>query len=140
MKIKVDSTVRVSQNFAQYSLVDDVRPTAMLSWRHLAPDGTVVVRLHPSVLESDEKIVGVLQHEIWELSQLRARVEAKGSLDAESIARLVEPTSATNLHGQAWDVADLRLLVMRASDDTKKAELERRLMALIGRYQRENVR
>ncbi len=49
--------------------------------------------------------------------------------------------TSTGMLVEVWkNVADLRRLVRRASDDTKKAELERRLTTLIGRYQRENVR
>jgi hypothetical protein len=127
VKIKVDPTIRQSQNFAEYDLIEDVSHTSMMSWSRLAPDGTVVVRIHPSVLESDEKIVGVLQHEAWELTQLRARVEAKGALSAETVSKLIDHRSATNLHGQAWDIADLRVLIMRESDATKRAVLEERL-------------
>ena len=140
LKIKVDPTVRESQNLAEYTLVKEAESTAMLSWEELAPDGTVSVKIHPSVLASDEKIVGVLQHEAWELTQLRARVESKGRMAADDIQKLIHPDSATNLHAQAWDVADLRVLIMREHEPVKRAVLERRLQTLMDRYQKGNVR
>ena len=96
--------------------------------------------MHPSVLRSDEKIVGVFQHEVWELTQLRARVDARKGLSAAEIQRLVDPTASANLHGQAWDISDLRILLMRESDPAKKADLAARLERMINKYTDNNLR
>lgn len=141
IRIEVDATIREAASFAEYRLGTDASgPTHMMPWSELAPDGFVVVRVHPSVLKSDEKIVGVIQHEVWELSQLRARVEARQMLPAETIRDLINPLRASNLHGQAWDIADLRVLIMRENDPAKKAALVERLTRLAERYAKENLR
>lgn len=121
------------------SCARDARETTILSWDRLAPP-EVVVRVHPSVLRSDEKIVGVFQHEVWELTQLRARVDARKGLSAAEIQRLVDPTASANLHGQAWDISDLRILLMRESDPAKKADLAARLERMINKYTDNNLR
>lgn len=141
IRIEVDPTIREAKSFAEYTLGrGEQGATSMLAWGDLAPDGVVVVRVHPNVLKSDEKIVGVLEHEIWELTQLRARVESHGMLSAEDVRRMIDPTRPTNLHGQAWDIADLRVLAMRETDPAKKAQLLDRLGERAAGYQKENLR
>lgn len=139
IRIEVDPKIREGVAFAEYSLARDARETTILSWDRLAPP-EVVVRVHPSVLRSDEKIVGVFQHEVWELTQLRARVDARKGLSAAEIQRLVDPTASANLHGQAWDISDLRVLLMRESDPAKKADLAARLERMINKYTDNNLR
>jgi len=139
IRIEVDPKIREGAAFAEYSLARNARETMILSWNELAP-AQVVVRVHPSVLRSDEKIVGVFQHEVWELTQLRARIDARGGLPATEIQRLVDPKAATNLHGQAWDISDLRVLLMRAGDPTKKADLSAKLDRMITKYAQNNLR
>lgn len=140
IRIEVDPTIREAASFAEYRLgTGESGPTDMMRWTGLAPDGSVVVRVHPTVLQSDEKIVGVLQHEVWELSQLRAQVEARQMLPAGTIRDLIDPARASNLHGQAWDIADLRVLVMRETNPAKKAAFVERLTRLAERYAKENV-
>jgi hypothetical protein len=90
------------------------------------------------VLQSDEKIVGVFQHEAWELTELRARVRTKEVLHGDEVRRLIDPTQDANLHGQAWQVADQRVLIMRESDPARKAQLTTRLEQLMERYRQEN--
>lgn len=140
-RIEVDPSIREASSFAEYRLGNGQQnPTDMMRWSTLVPDGEVVVRIHPNVLASDEKIVGVLQHEVWELTELRAQVEARELLPAQEVARSIDTRSAKNLHGQAWDVADLRVLIMRASNPAEKAERTERLTRLIERYKEVNQR
>lgn len=140
IRFEVDPKIRETVAYAEYRLTAEAKKdTELLDWAELGR-GPIVVRVHPSVLRSDEKIVGVIQHEVWELSQLRARVEASGSLPAGEVQRLIDPAKATNLHGQAWDVADLRVLIMRETDPAKKSALCSRLERLTTKYTRDNLR
>jgi hypothetical protein len=106
-----------------------VRPDARLSWdRILNREGHVVVRIRSDVLDSDEAIVGVLQHEVHELASLREMMDEADGLTAREIAVSVAPRRAGNLHDQAWDIADLRVQVMRAAPgSSERRALEERM-------------
>jgi hypothetical protein len=74
--------------------------------RLLNDDGKVHVTVCPTILVSDEEIVHVLAHEVYEATALLAEFDRNhGSLRADVVASLVRPPLGT-LHCDAWDYAD----------------------------------
>jgi hypothetical protein len=138
VKVVVDPNVPIGKSFAEYSLSSAKSATEKLSWAEAARDGQVIVRVNPAVLKSDEAIVGVLQHEAYELSELKRAFDERGALSAGEIGRLISPAGERNLHGQAWDIADLRVLIMREGNAAKKAELVARLETLLKKFHEQN--
>jgi hypothetical protein len=85
-------------------------------WRdHYNKDRKVPFRIHPDVLTSDEAIIGVLQHEMHELSLLREvfmRSKTRSMSGTDYALQTAEGRPA-NFHEQAWDEADKIILRMR---------------------------
>ena len=77
--------------------------------------GKIPFLIHPEVLISDEAIVAVFQHEMFELSELREVFfsSAKRRMDSADYGIQVSPGYRGNFHDQAWDVADDAVLRMR---------------------------
>lgn len=137
IKVVADPTVKIKESFAEYELIKNVREDAPLQWGTLVKS-EVVVRVHPSVLRSDEAIVGVLQHESYELEQLRMTMNRRGTLRPPEIRRMINSEGDLNLHGQAWDIADSRVLIMRERDAGKRAVLENQLEKRLAGFNRLN--
>jgi hypothetical protein len=77
--------------------------------------GRIPVLINPDVLRSDEAIVAVLVHEMYELEELR-RMFASGNrqrMRGDDYLAHVRPGDPRNLHDKAWDVADDAVLSMR---------------------------
>jgi len=112
-----------------------------LEWdRLLDADGNVVVRVQKGVFASDEAIVGVLSHEAHELNSLKAMVDEADGLPARDIRALIIPDGRKNLHDQAWDVADLRVRVMRAPPGSAERQaLAQRLASCEARMREGNL-
>ncbi len=72
----------------------------------------MVVRIRPEVLESDEAIVSTLRHEAHELENLE-KLLSENDLTNSDVTSHIKARGGDNLHGQAWDVADLEVLIMR---------------------------
>jgi hypothetical protein len=74
----------------------------------------IPVRVSRSVLESDEAIVAVFAHEMYELNALRELFGASGNcMTSVRLYELVSWGRVGNLHDQAWDVADELVAAMR---------------------------
>ena len=131
IKVVADPAVPIGEKFADYELVKRATRGDGVSWKDVPVP--VVVRLHPSVLQSDEAIVGVLQHEAYELERLSATMD-KRPLTPEQISTMIDGKGVSNIHGQAWDVADLRVLIMRETDPVRKAALLERMRTMIARF------
>jgi hypothetical protein len=86
-----------------------------IHWQdHYNRFGAIPFLIHPEVLESDEAIVAVFQHEMFELAELREVFMAnKGRMDASDYGRQVSIGRKGNFHDQAWDSADETVLRMR---------------------------
>ena len=98
----------------------------------------VVVRVRPDVLESDEAIVGVLRHETYELENLARKLETTSMTNADVRSHTGEKRGQ-NLHGQAWDVADLEVHIMRETPGSAKhAQLLGRRDAMLARFALQN--
>jgi hypothetical protein len=92
---------------------------SVVRWSDLVHDltGKVPFRIRPDILASDEAIVAVLAHEMYELEKLRP-ILLKGKTSIEQFIGLTCPGNPGNLHDEAWDVADA--LVERMRGDEKK--------------------
>ncbi len=135
VKLVVDPKVPADRH-AEYFFERNADPKKKFK-QDMLEDG-VVVRVRPDVLESDEAIVGVLRHETYELEQL-ARKLATTSMTKGDILSHTDEGRGQNLHGQAWDVADLEVLMMRETPGTAKhSQLLARRDALLARFQLQN--
>jgi hypothetical protein len=80
---------------------------SIVDWTDLVHDrtGKVPFRVWPGILNSDEAIVAVFAHEMFELERLRPIFE-EGTTTIEAFIAQTRPGSPGNLHDQAWDRAD----------------------------------
>jgi len=83
-------------------------------WADFYIGGKIPVKIRSSVLESDEAIVAVLAHEMYELNALREMFEERQSIPGAEIIRLIRPNLPGNLHDKAWDEADRLVRAMRS--------------------------
>jgi hypothetical protein len=83
-------------------------------WSDLVHDRTqkVPFRIWAGILKSDEAIVAVLAHEMYEIRALRPYLE-QGELSIEDYVMHTEPGRRGNLHDQAWEEADRLVDLMR---------------------------
>ena len=79
--------------------------------------GKVPFRVRSEILKSDEAIVGVFGHEMYELDALRDLLK-EGKTTIEDFIGHTCPDKPGNLHDQAWDYADA--LVKRMRKEQKK--------------------
>ena len=82
-------------------------------WSDLVHDltGRVPFRIWPGILSSDEAIVAVFAHELFELEKLRPILE-EGATRIEDFIAITRPGNPGNLHDQAWDHADPQYLIL----------------------------
>jgi hypothetical protein len=91
-------------------------PESPVTWSDLVHDvtGKVPFLIRPDVLKSDEAIVAVIAHEMYELEALRAILQ-EGRTSIDDFIRHTRPGSPGNLHDEAWNVADALIERMRGS-------------------------
>jgi hypothetical protein len=128
--------VPIDEKLAAYRLGGraPLPPLQLAEWDRLAPDGIVVVNVHPSVFASDEAIVGVLAHEAHELTSLQASLEQTGGMRFRDVQRRIDPSSSDNLHGQAWELADLQVMRMRAETPAAREAIDARLSSKLSKF------
>jgi hypothetical protein len=82
---------------------------------HYNKDGKIPFRVHPDVLTSDEAIVAVFQHEMYELSLIREVFiqSVSGGMDGSDYGIQTSVGRPGNFHDLAWDEADGAVLRMR---------------------------
>jgi len=87
---------------------------ATVVWSDLVHDrtGKVPFLVQPVVLKSDEAIVAVFAHEMYELEKRRPILH-EGRTSIEDFIGLTCPGNPGNLHDEAWDEADARVDRMR---------------------------
>jgi hypothetical protein len=87
---------------------------AIVYWSDLVHDKTkkVPFRIWDGILKSDEAIVAVFAHEMYELGELRPILQ-EGKTTIEEFEGLTCPGNPGNLHDEAWDVADAKVEQMR---------------------------
>jgi len=91
---------------------------SIVFWADLVHDLTnkVPFRFWPGILDSDEAIVAVFAHEMFELERLRPLL-IDGRMTIEAFIEQTCPGSPGNLHDQAWDYADNLVERMRKEID-----------------------
>ncbi len=87
---------------------------AIVDWTDLVHDitGKVPFRFWPGILDSDEAIVAVFAHEMYELEKLRPLLQ-HGRMTIDEFIEHTRPGRPGNLHDQAWDYADSLVEYMR---------------------------
>lgn len=85
---------------------------------HFHRNGRVPFRIHPDILTSDEAIVAVFQHEMYELSLIEEVCvqSGDGSMDGTDYGIQTSVGLPGNSHDLAWDEADKAVLRMRSRD------------------------
>jgi hypothetical protein len=80
---------------------------SIVSWSDLVNTltGKVPFLVRPEILTSDEAIVGVFGHEMYELASLRGSLR-KGKTTIEHYINHTRADNPGNLHDEAWDYAD----------------------------------
>lgn len=109
----------------EFGLIDDKHETARgprvvkpahsrISWSDLVHDemGKVPFLIRPDILTSDEAIVGVFAHELFELEKLRSLIQ-KSTITVEQFIAHTCPGNPGILHDQAWTYADELVEKMR---------------------------
>jgi hypothetical protein len=87
-----------------------------LYWKqHYNRFGKIPFKIHPEILTGDESIVGVFQHEMYELELLREvfMASAERRMDTGDYGRQVSPGLKGNFHDDAWVAADELVLQVR---------------------------
>jgi len=67
-------------------------------------------------LRSDEAIVAVISHEMYELEKPRPFLQ-KGTMSIDDLIAHTEPGRTANYHDQAWDFADVMVDRMRGDEE-----------------------
>ena len=91
-------------------------PDGYVYWQdHYNRFGKIPFLVHPDVLSSDEAIVAVFEHEMFELSRLREVFlsSAECRMTATDYGLQVATNRPGNFHDQAWEAADEIFLQMR---------------------------
>lgn len=101
---------------ASYAMLGERRATSIIRWHELLNRfGQVPVHLRRDVLRSDEAIVAVFAHEVYEIKKLRELFERNdGVLSASRLREATSPDIPGNLHWEAVDFADSIVRAMRA--------------------------
>jgi hypothetical protein len=95
------------------------KPAGMIVvWSDLVHDrtGKVPFRIRPDILRSDEAIVAVLAHEIYELEKLRPLLQ-QGGISIEQFGGHTRPGNPGNYHDEAWEFADVMVERMRGEEN-----------------------
>jgi hypothetical protein len=87
---------------------------SLLGWKDLVHDQTqkVPFRIWGGILVSDEAIVAVLAHEMFELERLRSLL-LRAPVSIGQLINMTCPGNPGNLHDQAWELADQKVMEMR---------------------------
>jgi hypothetical protein len=101
---------------AAYWLPAQATATTRFSWDDLLTgDEVICVKVHPSVLNSDEHILAVFAHELHELSLLRQHFEKNPTILASELKMLLsEDNPNRNFHCLAWKMGDSVVLKYRS--------------------------
>ena len=87
-------------------------------WSDLVQDktGKVPLRIWPGIRTSDEAIVAVISHEMYELEKPRPFLH-KGTMSIDDFIAQTEPGRAGNYHDEAWNFADEVVDRMRRDEE-----------------------
>ncbi len=90
---------------AEYFSGNDLDLDEIVTWESfLNDDGNFPVKVDPSILNSDEAIIGNLAHELYEINHLKVYFEESGgSMTLRRLRSLINPGIKDNLHDKSWD-------------------------------------
>jgi hypothetical protein len=74
--------------------------------------------IRQDIFASDEAIIAVIAHELYELENMRVELQGKGIISQYFIGHTC-PGNPGNLHDEAWDYADALIERLRSQEDTK---------------------
>jgi hypothetical protein len=115
IQFAVSKTPLPANRFAEYAQLGSKSPDQIITWEEFYNKfEKIPVRLSGEVLNSDEAIVAVMGHEMYELNSLRQLFEdAGGQMKAGRLRELIREGVHGNLHDRAWDEADRLVSKMR---------------------------
>lgn len=96
-----------------YAIYNTFLSTRNYRWSDFYAKERINVKVRRSVLESDEAIVAVIAHEMFEINELRRLFEHRQIISGTEIIRMVRTGVPGNLHDRAWDAADEIVRAMR---------------------------
>ena len=88
-------------------------------WRdHYNRFGKIPILINPDVLRSDEAIVAVVVHEVYELEELRRMfaLRKRQQMRGDDYLGHIRPGDRGNLHDKAWEMADQAVWNMRSKE------------------------
>jgi hypothetical protein len=90
---------------------------SIVYWSDMVHDktGKVPFRIRPDIFDSDEAIVAVFAHEMYELEQMRPLL-LEGKTTIEEFIAETCPGNPGNFHDEAWEVADRLVERMRQGE------------------------
>ena len=103
---------------ASYLLPHESPADARYSWENLLNDfGQVPIKVRSTVFESDEQIIAVLGHELYELGLLRRHLEENETISAGQMSSLIATnTTSKNFHCLASQYGDRAVLKFRGQN------------------------
>ena len=93
--------------------------TLTYTWDSLLAKDKVPVRVRPCVFRSDEAVLSVLSHELFEVGGLRARFAGNASLTGAAVMRLIHTDGSGPLHNQARSHGDELVTKLRVDRETR---------------------
>jgi hypothetical protein len=78
--------------------------------------GRIPFTVRPDILGSDEAIVAVFTHELYELAAIRRLLRRKNTISIEEAISRCAADNPGNSHDEAWSAADEAVLRMRAAE------------------------
>lgn len=93
------------------------------SWEDMfVPKGAdidwIPIKVRANVFDSDEAIVAVLSHELFEIEKLEEEFKKSKTISGAKLIQMIGPGVEGNLHSQAWDHADDMVRKMRESKES----------------------
>ena len=113
--VSVEDGLLDSTTHASYGTFSG-RQGTLVQWSELYHEITekIPVMIREDVLASDEAIVAIFTHEMYELNALRLLFVANnGAMPIERLSEAIGTGFKGNLHDRAWDAADEAVLRMR---------------------------
>ncbi|MEP7119884.1 MAG: hypothetical protein ABJE95_03195 [Byssovorax sp.] len=96
-----------------YATYNTFTSTGRVRWSEFYVKERIPVKVRRSVLDSDEAIVAVIAHEMFELNALREMFETRETIPSLEIIDRIRTGVPKNLHDRAWDAADKFVQAMR---------------------------
>lgn len=150
--VRLESGKLHKSKYAEYTIRPQGKPNDKLDADDFHEG--VTVRIREDVLASDEAIVDVLRHEMWELETFAATLEHGKTLTAGQLYRRaqphpgeqvekrvngrLEPELRENVHGQAWNISNMETFLTRITDPYDRQTQINRINNVSRQYNAQN--